>query len=934
MERIIQSEVTTVIDVDYGTERFGTPYPNSNILGSASSAIRTSGLDVSGTVAAFKRLTTDPQLTALYNAIPVPTPSTLRADGSPNTPVTLTSLLAGTIPLQVYGLLPARLTANTTQAVPNIGFNSAFRFDFDPRDGIERTKTDFEGVATHEIGHTLGFVSSIGFSTASSPVFFPWDLFRVRPDAVQANESLGDGVGWEVAERVVTPGPFETEVTATIEGIPFFTAVQVFFDGRQLLETSTATGAGAGGDGNQASHWRDDRRRSPELGDLRKIGIMDPNSGRGELGVISDFNIRLLEVIGYSVNYDPPTAEARYAVNGQAVDTESQILISRSVPLADVAAGQPGTATVTVSNLDPAVGLDYEVEFILNRVVTSGAPPAVSVTLANETGTVAPGGATNVTLTYSASGTALVYGSLLLRSNDESQYVVNLPIAFAAGGASFPTLQADPIARQALVDTQQPTTIEVQNPSALAGLSYLRILEPALSLGAPAVTPPPPAARRSQGRQAVDVSARPGAEAGVQARVASQMRASTALPGASFPFGITELADGRLLISDVDLSAGATVLTPRLFFVSNDLATVTTVASPITDQYITALAYDEGTGNIWMSNFNGFQLVEAQVAGETVTLTGTVIELGFAATSISFSAELDALVVTANQSDQVHFIDRTGTPLPGYPISVAPIPTATGRSSVINQSFREGVLEISGLPNELLQYDQFGRDFPDSERIVFTVGGAELMGANRFLGYVRSRVNYNDRAFYLLDRAGDTSSFFVVDVDPPDFPARVGTVLDATEREAVNGVAPAGGMLSLDFSIDTRGQATGQIDESLAYLTSNPTQPIVIIPVTVSIQPVANEGQPGDAFTVVGAVPNPVRGAGGAVRLQLAQAATVTVTLYNVLGQRVAILAQESPLGIGTHDLALGAGDLAAGTYLVHVQAGEQVSTKTLTVVR
>ena len=182
-ERIIQSEVTTVIDVDYGTSRFGTPYP-TGVLGSTGSAIRGSGLNPASAVAKFKSLTSDPQLIELYDAIPVPTPSTLRDPAFPNNPVNLASMLAGTIPLQVYGILPAELPANTFETVPSIGFNSAFAFDFDPRDGISSSAFDFEGVVIHEIGHALGFVSVIGNSSVSNPIFFPWDLFRVRPDAV------------------------------------------------------------------------------------------------------------------------------------------------------------------------------------------------------------------------------------------------------------------------------------------------------------------------------------------------------------------------------------------------------------------------------------------------------------------------------------------------------------------------------------------------------------------------------------------------------------------------------------------------------------------------------------------------------------------------------------------------------------------------------
>ena len=924
-ERILQEDVTTVIDVDYGTTRFGDPY-DRNTLGSTNSAFYLPNLSTAAFVNRLKAQTTDPQLIALYDAIPVPTPSTAR--GTNGEPLALQTLVGPLIPLQAYGVFPATLTADTETSVPSIGFNSAFPYDFNPNDGIAPNLTDFEAVVVHEIGHALGFASIIGNEGAPNNYYMPWDLFRVRPEAVTPGESLTDGQGWETAERVVTPGPVETGVQESVEGLSYFRAVQVFFDGLAEYETSTATGSREGGDDAQASHWRDDGRRSPSLGNARKIGIMDPNLGRGEVGVITAADIRMLETIGYSVDYDPPTAEARYALNGAAIDTESEILIARPFALGQAESGQSGTATLTVTNADATTDLAYEVEFVLDRVAASGAP-ALAVTLTNEVGVLAPGASADVTISFSGDAPALAYGSLLLRSNDESQYVVDLPVAFAVGGAAFPSLVASGISREAVAEVQVALEVPVTNLSTLDGLGYLRILEPALSNGAPSTVELAPQARRAATRLSTAPS---DLVASVQARRSAGARASIALPNATFPFGITELGDGRLLISDIDL--GAETQTTRAFYlVSSDLGTVTQIASPITNQYVTGVAYDDRRGTVWLAEFNGQQMREAAVSESGLALTGQTAPLGFTPTSLSYSAELDAFVASENQTDRIHAVDRTGTSLPGYPITIPPIPTEDGRNSIVSNSFREGVLEVSGLGNELLQYDQFGRAFEGSERVVFEAGGTELMGARRFLGYVRSRVDYDGRAFYLLDRATETGDFFVIDVDPPDFPDYVGTVLDAARPESAFGTLGAGASATLLFDLDTRGKTDEEIDETLAYLVSDPSQPIVTIPVDLSVRPVAVVGEPDGAFRVAGALPNPL-GASGVVRFSLGTPADVTVSVFNVLGQRVAVLAQRQSLAAGTHDLPLDASALAAGTYLVRVEAGAQVGTRTITVVR
>ena len=53
------------------------------------------------------------------------------------------------------------LDANAPGEDASISFNSGVNFDFDPSDGITSGATDFVGVATHEIGHALGFTSGV-----------------------------------------------------------------------------------------------------------------------------------------------------------------------------------------------------------------------------------------------------------------------------------------------------------------------------------------------------------------------------------------------------------------------------------------------------------------------------------------------------------------------------------------------------------------------------------------------------------------------------------------------------------------------------------------------------------------------------------------------------------------------------------------------------
>ena len=63
------------------------------------------------------------------------------------------------------------------------------------------------------------------------------------------------------------------------------------------------------------------------------------------------------------------------------------------------------------------------------------------------------------------------------------------------------------------------------------------------------------------------------------------------------------------------------------------------------------------------------------------------------------------------------------------------------------------------------------------------------------------------------------------------------------------------------------------------------------------------------------------------------EAGEVTVELVDLLGRRVAVLA-EGPHAVGRHQVEIEPGALAAGAYLVRMRAGSFVASERVTVVR
>jgi hypothetical protein len=275
-QNLIQTNVTIVIDVDFGPTLFGQPF-DADVVSSADAQVLAGNALYPAVRAGLISQGDTSEKRSLYDSLP--------AKAVPTDKGASAGLAASSATLRALGLLNSTADPDAERQSfgppPAISLNSKFNFDFDPSDGIEPDRLDFEAIALHEIGHVLGFISAVGeqeMDSALAPQPTVCDLFRLRPDATKSD--------FATATRVLSSG-----------------GEQRFYAGDSMLALSTGRPDGRSGDGKAPSHWKDDTLTGQYL------GVMNPTIAAGEHQSVTDNDLMVLDALGYRTRSvsDPTT---------------------------------------------------------------------------------------------------------------------------------------------------------------------------------------------------------------------------------------------------------------------------------------------------------------------------------------------------------------------------------------------------------------------------------------------------------------------------------------------------------------------------------------------------------------------------------------------------------------------------------------------------